>query len=58
MSTVPAVKLPKINAEQTHVSQGENSFKYKGFSSIKYSSIDNKSVHYVSDGSGRDKYIK
>jgi len=57
MSTVPALKLPKITSEKTHA-KGESSFRYRNFDSIKYSSLDNKIVHYVSDGSGRDKYIK
>ena len=57
-NSAPSLKLPQINTGEIHECNTKGTFKYKGFKDQKYSSIGNNIVHYVSDGSGRDKYIK
>lgn len=51
-------KISKSSQEKIHESSSSLSFRFKKINSQKYSSLDNKMVHYVSDGSGRDLYIK
>lgn len=60
-ASFPSLNLPKISQnsqEKIHESSSSLSFRFKKINSQKYSSLDNKMVHYVSDGSGRDLYIK
>lgn len=49
------VTLPKI---KIHEPNTKLSFKYKNLHINIPNLIENKLVHYVSDGSGRDNYIK
>ena len=50
--------LPKIDKSSLHQTSPNISFKYKANKFAMPSLVESKVTHYVSDGSGRDNYIK